>query len=113
MMAAQPEERGRGQGGARRTSARAPPQTIYLTKDPGNLAASSNADTSAYTPLQTKAAELIAGTANIAQFLDRDTNPEFASNVMGDALADFIDDPSSIDSILSDVEDQKKVIFAS
>ena len=32
---------------------------------------------------------------------------------MGDALADFISDPSSIDSILSDVEDQKKVIFAS
>ena len=88
-------------------------ETIYLTKDPGNLAASSNADTSAYTPLQTKAAELIAGTANIAQFLDRDTNPEFASNVMGTALADFISDPSSIDSILSDVEDQKKVIFAS
>jgi len=88
-------------------------ETIYLTKDPGNLAASSNADTSAYTPLQTKAAELIAATANIAQFLDRDTNPEFAANVMGDALADFINDPSSIDSILSDVEDQKKVIFTS
>lgn len=87
--------------------------TIYLTENPGNLAANSNADTSGYTPLQAKAAELIAATANIAQFLDRDTNPEFAANVMGDALADFIADPGSIDSILSDVEDRKKVIFES
>jgi hypothetical protein len=32
--------------------------------------------------------------------------------VMGDALADFIADPGSIDSILSDVEERKAVIFA-
>ena len=58
-----------------------------------------------------KSAELIGATANIAQFLDRDTNPEFASNVMVDALADFLADPGSIDSILDDVEDRKQVIF--
>ena len=86
-------------------------EITFLTANPGSVAANSEADTSAYTALQTKSAELIAASANIAQFLDRDTNPEFASNVMGDALADFISDPGSIDSILSDVEDRKKVIF--
>jgi multiple sugar transport system substrate-binding protein len=87
--------------------------TIFLTENPGNVAANANADTSGYTALQVKSAELIAATANIAQFLDRDTNPEFAANVMGDALADFIADPGSIDSILSDVQDQAQVIFES
>ena len=83
----------------------------FLTENPGSVAASTEADTSGYTALQEKSTELISSTANIAQFLDRDTNPEFASNVMGDALADFISDPGSIDSILGDVEDRKKVIF--
>ena len=44
----------------------------------------------------------------IAQFLDRDTDPDFAANVVGAALADFISDPSQIDSILSTVEEQKQ-----
>ena len=86
-------------------------EILFLTPNPGSVAAHSEADTSGYTALQTKSAELIAASANIAQFLDRDTNPEFAANVMGDALADFIADPGSIDSILSDVEDRKKAIF--
>ena len=88
-----------------------PAQITFLTANPGSVAVASDADTSAYTALQQKSAELIAATANIAQFLDRDTNPEFASNVMGDALADFLADPGSIDSILQDVEDRKAVIF--
>lgn len=87
-------------------------QITFLTANPGSVAVATDADTAAYTALQQKSAELIAGTANIAQFLDRDTNPEFAANVMGDALADFIADPGSIDSILSDVEERKGVIFA-
>ena len=74
---------------------------VFLTENPGSVAANSDADTSGYTPLQVKSAELIGATANIAQFLDRDTNPEFASNVMVDALTDFLADPSSIDSILT------------
>lgn len=86
-------------------------QITFLTENPGSVAVADDADTSGYTALQQKSAELIADTANIAQFLDRDTNPEFAANVMGDALADFLADPGSIDSILSDVEERKGVIF--
>ena len=86
-------------------------QITYLTLNPGSVAVASDADQSGYTDLQLASAELIAETPNIAQFLDRDTNPEFAANVMGDALADFLADPGSIDSILSDVEERKQVIF--
>ena len=34
--------------------------------------------------------------------------PDFAANVVGAALADFISDPSQIDTILSTVEEQKQ-----
>jgi len=71
------------------------------------VAAHSEADTSAYNALQQKSAEIVGAATYIAQFLDRDTDPDFAANVVGAALADFISDPSQIDSILSTVEEQK------
>ena len=83
----------------------------FLAVNPASVAASSEASTAAYTPLQLKSAEFVGGAKYIAQFLDRDTNPEFASNVMGDALANFINDPSTIDTILKTVEEQKQTIF--
>jgi multiple sugar transport system substrate-binding protein len=86
-------------------------QEAYLKVDPSSVAAASDADTSGYSPLQKKSAELVGKAKFISQFLDRDTNPEFASNVMGPALADFITDPSKIDTILTSVEEQKKAIF--
>lgn len=64
-------------------------------------------DTSKFTPIQKKSAELVGSAKNIAQFLDRDTSPDFVSNVISDAFANFHADPSSIDSILSDIETQK------
>ena len=85
----------------------------FLNVNPASVAASSEASTANYTPLQLKSAEFVGAAKYIAQFLDRDTNPEFASNVMGDALANFINDPSSIDTILKTVEEQKKTIFTS
>ena len=42
----------------------------------------------------------------------RDSSPEFASNVAGQAFADFLSDPSSIDGILEDMQAQAEVIFA-
>ena len=54
-----------------------------------------------------KSAELVGAAKSIAQFLDRDTDPDFAANVVGVALADFLADPGSIDRILSTVEEQK------
>ena len=65
------------------------------------------AATDGYNALQQKSAELVGSAKSIAQFLDRDTDPDFAANVVGVALADFLADPGSIDTILSTVEEQK------
>ena len=86
-------------------------QDIYLKSDPGNVGANNGVDTSGYNAVQQKSAEIIGSTANIAQFLDRDTRPDFASTVMIPALQDFIKDPSDIDGLTSSIENQKKSIF--
>ncbi len=70
-------------------------QVAWVTQDPSNIAAAKNADTSKYTPLQKKAAQLIGDAQRITQFLDRDTNPNFAgANGMQAFLLDFIQNPS-------------------
>jgi multiple sugar transport system substrate-binding protein len=86
-------------------------QGAYLSEDPTFLAASLEYDTSGYTALQQKAATAVSEAANVTQFLDRDTSPEFAANVAGPAFADFISDPSSIDGILEDMQAQAEAIF--
>ena len=86
-------------------------QDIYLKSDPSNVGANNGADTSGYNAVQQKSAEIIGSTANIAQFLDRDTRPDFASTVMIPALQDFIKDPSDIDGLTKSIENQKKSIF--
>ena len=73
--------------------------------------ANSNADTSGLQPIQQKAAEFIGQQASIAQFLDRDTRPDFASTVMIPALQEFIKNPDDIDGLTRSIEDQKKTIF--
>lgn len=89
------------------------PEEIWSKSDPSDVLANSKADTSAYTDLQKKCAAVIGEAKSIAQFLDRDTRPDFASTVMIPSLQAFIKDPSKVDSILTDVEKQKKSIFAS
>jgi multiple sugar transport system substrate-binding protein len=70
-------------------------QVSWVTQDPSNIAAVKNADTSKYTPLQLKAAQLIGDAQRITQFLDRDTNPNFAgANGMQAFLLDFIKSPN-------------------
>jgi multiple sugar transport system substrate-binding protein len=86
-------------------------QTVYLSKDPSVIGASLKVDTSLYTPLQQKVLKAVSAAKTVTQFLDRDTSPEFASNVAGQAFADFLADPSSIDSILDDMETQAQAIF--
>ena len=78
----------------------------YIAVDPSVVAANSAVDTSGYNALQQKAAELVGSASNIAQFLDRDTEPDFAANVVGVAIADYITDPSQIDTILGTVQEQ-------
>lgn len=86
---------------------------VFVKADPTTLVANSEADVSAYTALQTKAAEVVGSAKNIAQFLDRDTRPDFASTVMIPELQNFIRDPANVDKILESIEAQKKSIFAS
>ena len=69
-------------------------QVIWVTQDPGIIAAAKDADINGYNALQKKAAELIGGAQRITQFLDRDTNPNFAGpNGMQAFLLDFIQNP--------------------
>ncbi len=70
-------------------------QVAWVTADKSNIAASKDADTSTYTPLQKKAAEVIGSAQRITQFLDRDTNPNFAGpNGMQAFLLDFLKNPN-------------------
>jgi multiple sugar transport system substrate-binding protein len=85
--------------------------TIINTNDPGQIAANSGADTSMFTDLKNRAVELVGGAESIAQFLDRDTRPDFASTVMIPALQDFIRNPDDIDGLTTSIENQKKSIF--
>ncbi|MFF9348998.1 ABC transporter substrate-binding protein [Streptomyces sp. NPDC014734] len=87
-------------------------EDIYLKSDPNNIAVSDRADTSAYSPLQKKAVELVSGAKQISQFLDRDTRPDFSSTVMIPAIQKFISDPGDVDGLVNDIERQKKTIFA-
>src|SRR5207253_6253559 len=84
---------------------------IFIAANPNNVAAQKNADTSKYSALQKKAAELIGSAKHIAQFLDRDTRPDFASTVMIPSLQQFLGKPDDIDTLLKSIEDQKKSIF--
>jgi multiple sugar transport system substrate-binding protein len=81
-------------------------QTIFVTADPGNVAAAKDADTSGYNPLQKKAAELIGSAQKITQFLDRDTRPDFAgANGMQAFLLDFLKNPAQdLDAFLGKIQ---------
>jgi multiple sugar transport system substrate-binding protein len=88
-------------------------QKVYVDADPTVIAASADADVSGYSALQKKAVDFIAGAEEIAQFLDRDTRPDFASTVMIPAIQQFIGNPNDIDGLVNSIENQKKTIFTS
>ena len=76
------------------------------------IAANSNADTSKYSALQKKSVELVSAAENIAQFLDRDTRPDFASTVIIPSLQTFLGNPDDIDGLTKSIESQKQSIFS-
>jgi len=86
-------------------------QMIYLASDPTSIAAGKDAKTDTYTALQKKAQSIIGSAKHIAQFLDRDTRPDFASTVMIPSIQQFLGKPDDIDNLLKSIEDQKKSIF--
>jgi multiple sugar transport system substrate-binding protein len=75
------------------------------------IAANENADTSSYSALQQKSAEVVQAADNIAQFLDRDTRSDFASTVMIPSLQQFLETPDDIDGITQSIQEQKESIF--
>jgi multiple sugar transport system substrate-binding protein len=88
-------------------------EETYLKADPSVVAASDKADTGAYSALQKKGYDLIAGAKHLTQYMDRDSRPDFTSTVMQPAMQNFVRNPKGIDSLLSSIERQKKTIFAS
>jgi multiple sugar transport system substrate-binding protein len=111
MMAAKPKN-SKGAQSLLQFLATAPAQQSYLGADPNDIAASSKADSAKYNALQKKSIELIGGAKNISQFLDRDTRPDFASNVMIPAIQSFIKSPDDIDGLTSGIASKAKDIFA-
>lgn len=79
---------------------------IFLESSPNNVAAANDADTSGYTPFQQKMAEIIGNSQKIAQFLDRDTRPDFAGpNGMQGFLQTFLNDPEQdLDAYLGTIQ---------
>jgi multiple sugar transport system substrate-binding protein len=75
------------------------------------IAANEGASQATYTDLQKKSVEVVSAAANIAQFLDRDTNADFASTVVIPALQEFLGNPDDIDGVTSSIEEQKQSIF--
>ena len=88
-------------------------ENTYLKTDANDVAANKNADDTGYNALQKKAAELIGASKNIAQFLDRDTRPDFASTVIIPSFQTFIKNPKDIDGLTKSIQSQAKSIFAS
>jgi multiple sugar transport system substrate-binding protein len=90
----------------------APAIDAYLAINSGNLGSNRHTNTSKYSPLQKKEARLIAATKHIAQYMDRDTRPDFASTVMIPSLQSFISDQgSNVNKLVQSIEKQKKAIF--
>jgi multiple sugar transport system substrate-binding protein len=55
----------------------------------------------------------VGSAKSIAQFLDRDSRPDFASTVVIPALQQFVKDPNSAKSVLDTLEAGKKRLFPS
>ncbi|HEU4514934.1 MAG TPA: ABC transporter substrate-binding protein [Nocardioidaceae bacterium] len=75
------------------------------------IAANENASKESYSDLQRKSAEVVGAASNIAQFLDRDTRPDFAATVMIPSLQTFLRNPDDIDGLTSSIQQQKESIF--
>ena len=75
------------------------------------IAANDGASTSKYSDLQKKSAEVVGAAANIAQFMDRDTNADFANTVMIPSIQSFLKNPDDIDGVTASIAEQAKSIL--
>ncbi|HTI21340.1 MAG TPA: ABC transporter substrate-binding protein [Kutzneria sp.] len=86
-------------------------QLTYLKSDPTSIAANAKVDEGTYNALQKKCVQFVSEAKHITQFLDRDTDPGFASDAMTNGINKFLGDPNSVDSVLSGLAEQAKSIF--
>jgi multiple sugar transport system substrate-binding protein len=91
--------------------AQPPAQRVYTTADPTVVAANSETDTSGYTVLQRKAQRVVDEATDIAQFMDRDTRPDFASAVLLPGLQQFLADPTGLTGLLATIEGRRRSMF--
>lgn len=85
----------------------------YLKTDANDVGANKHASTAHYNALQKKSAKLIGNTKHIAQYMDRDTRPDFASTVMIPSLQKFLNNPNDVNGLVKSIQKQKKAIFGS
>ena len=70
-------------------------QLLMFQNQPGFIPTASDTDTSSYSALQKKAAQIVGNAKRITQFLDRDTRSDFAgANGMQAFLLKFLNNPS-------------------
>jgi multiple sugar transport system substrate-binding protein len=86
-------------------------QLVYTKADTTVVAANAETDTTSYTPLQSKAQRFVDEATDIAQFMDRDTRPDFASAVLLPGLQQFLTDPSDVTGFLNTIEGRRRSIF--
>jgi multiple sugar transport system substrate-binding protein len=88
-------------------------ENTYLKSDANDVGTNKHASPAHYNALQKKSAELIAGAKHIAQYMDRDTRPDFASTVMIPSLQTFLNKPKDVNGLVKNIQKQKKAIFGS
>jgi multiple sugar transport system substrate-binding protein len=88
-------------------------ENIYLKSDSNDVGANKHASSAHYNNVQRRASQLIAGSKHIAQYMDRDTRPDFASTVMIPALQQFLNKPNDVNGLVKSIQKQKKSIFGS
>ncbi|MBB5891978.1 ABC transporter substrate-binding protein [Kutzneria kofuensis] len=88
-------------------------ENTYLSIDSSNLAVNDKADTSKYGTLQKKAVQFVADAKQLSQFGDRDSDPGFIQNVVEPAFAQFVQNPNTSDSLLTQIQSQKSQYFQS
>jgi multiple sugar transport system substrate-binding protein len=86
-------------------------QQTYLKSDPTSIAASNKADAASYNKLQQKCVQFVNDAKHITQFLDRDTDPGFASEVAINSVNDFIKNPGDVDGLVKKIASQAKQYF--
>jgi multiple sugar transport system substrate-binding protein len=88
-------------------------ESAFLQTDRWDVGLAKVVSQTPYDAIQKKAVSAISACKSVAQFMDRDTDPGFADNVMIPSIQKFIDNPSAsgIASLQASIEAQAKTIF--